>query len=64
VPTPTAEIARYRERERQERKAAEQAANDDERGIHIIRAERYADKAWSLSEAAEDLPHLVSGLWR
>lgn len=53
----------YLEREREERMAAESADHPSARDAHIAMAERFADQAWSLNEAEEDLPPIVSGVW-
>lgn len=48
--------------EQEERAAARLAADAQIRDRHFMRAERCADKAWSLQEAF-DLPYRASGLW-
>ena len=49
--------------EQQERLAASHAADAESRDTHVIQAERYADLAWRLNEAQDDIPHIPSGLW-
>jgi hypothetical protein len=48
--------------ERKERAAARMAKTARVRDLHVMKAERYADRAWSLAEAAEG-PYVPSGLW-
>jgi hypothetical protein len=48
--------------ERRERAAARMAKAARVRDLHVMKAERYADRAWSLAVAAEG-PYLPSGLW-
>ncbi len=50
--------------ETRERAAADRASNATARDLHIMLAERYADEAWSLNEADDNLDHFVSGLWK
>jgi hypothetical protein len=50
--------------EARERAAAERASNEIARDLHVMLAERYADEAWSLNEADDNLAHSVSGLWK
>ena len=56
-------IAYCLSQERSERDAGSRCTTQDERDIHIISAERYADEAWSLNEADPNLPALPSGCW-
>ena len=50
-------------RAQEERNAAALAGDIDARETHIMLAERYADQAWSLNEAVDDLPAIPSNLW-
>lgn len=56
------EIDRLLVREQEERAAASVATDAEARDRHFMRAERYADRVWSLQEA-HDLPYRASGLW-
>lgn len=48
--------------ERKERAAARMAKTARVRDLHVMKAERYADRAWSLAENAKG-PYVPSGLW-
>lgn len=60
--SPQQEIDRLVKLEQEARVAASHAPNADDRDDHFMRAERYADRVWSLQEA-HDLPYRASGLW-
>ena len=49
--------------ERREREAADHAKASEARDAHVMRAERYADRAWSLAEEDNECPHIPSGVW-
>jgi hypothetical protein len=61
--TRESEIEQLLDCERAERSAATHANDDESRDRHVMKAERCADRAWSLSEE-DDLPYMPSGLWR
>ncbi len=61
--TPEVEVEHCISRERVERAAAGSATHPNVASSHHIMAERYADRAWSISEEY-DLPYLPSGLWQ
>lgn len=61
--SPQVEYDHCLQREREERAAARAASDIAIIGVHTAMAERYADRAWSLSEQ-HDLPYVPSGLWR
>jgi len=56
------EIETCKRLERKEREAARLATTLVDRDLHLMRAERHADRAWSLAEAT-DGPYLPSSLW-
>ena len=56
------EIETFMQLERKERAAARSARTSHERDLHLMKAERHADHAWSLGEA-HDGPYVPSGLW-
>jgi hypothetical protein len=58
-----AEVRHFLALEQQERQAASRASDTATRDRHIMAAERYADRAWSLNEETDD-PHWPSGLWK
>lgn len=58
-----AEIDHCLRREREERDAACDTTDTMARDTHVMEAERFADRAWSLSEEG-DAPFVPSGLWR
>lgn len=60
--SPEAEYRHCIRREKEERAAA-RGAPIAAIEAHIVMAERYADRAWSLSERF-DLPYAPSGLWQ
>ena len=57
------EIADLLTAERREREAADHAKASDARDNHLMRAEHYADRAWSLAENDVDCPPVPSGVW-
>lgn len=66
MPSPLNEerqIAQWLTEESIARNAWIAATNPDERDCHYMRAERYADRAWSLAET-HDHPFIASTLWR
>lgn len=58
-----AEVRHFLALEQKERRAAHQAGDSASRDHHVMAAERYADRAWSLNERT-DSPHWPSGLWK
>jgi hypothetical protein len=58
-----AEVRHFLALEQQERQAANRAIDSASRDHHVMAAERYADRAWSLNEETDD-PHWPSGLWK
>lgn len=61
--SPRVEYDHCLQREREEREAARLARDVAISGVHTVMADRYADRAWSLSEE-HDLPYVQSGLWK
>lgn len=57
------EIARCVDAEARERQRAAAASGLATRDRHIMLAERYADRAWSLAEDETDLEPVPSTLW-
>ncbi len=58
------ELDRLLSREAEARRAAAEARTSSERERHLMRAERYADRAWILAENTPDCPHVPSEVWR
>ncbi|WP_019831355.1 hypothetical protein [Sphingomonas sp. PR090111-T3T-6A] len=61
--TADAEVRHFLTLEQKERRAASRASDSASRDRHVMAAERYADRAWSLNEQI-DSPHWPSGLWK
>ncbi|WP_454884933.1 hypothetical protein [Sphingomonas oryzagri] len=57
------EIEHCARREAEERRLAAAAKDITARDAHLGLAERYADRAWSLSERGDSAP-VPSGLWK
>jgi hypothetical protein len=57
------EIARYVDAEQRERQLAEAASGAKAKDRHVMLAERYADRAWSLAEQQVDCDPVPSTLW-
>jgi hypothetical protein len=61
--SPETELEHCKAREAEERVASAASSDAGARDCHLVMAERYADRAWSISEA-HDLPYIPSDIWR